>query len=135
ILALLDVPPLALLTQRMDPDWLSVARVRDYWFFVALWPPAIWLPIATAFALAGIGLSVAEAEERRFLIALLVVALGGLVISVIGGDVLHDVFIIDVQPWRAVWLLAEVAQLIAGLTLLRLWRGGASPLALGGLVV
>jgi hypothetical protein len=63
---------------------------------------------------------VAHPRQRRFLIVLLAVAVGGLAVTLIGGDLLHNVLLVDAQQYRAIWPLAVVANLFVGPLLLRI---------------
>jgi hypothetical protein len=125
-LAFAGFQPFARILLRFDPTWLAVVRVRDYFCLVAEWRIHEWLPICNMLALAALGLRVAEPEERRFLSAAFVVALASLALSLIGGDVFHDVLIVDIQQWRATWLLSVVAHLFVGPILCRI-KGRSGP--------
>jgi hypothetical protein len=60
--------------------------------------------------------------RRRILIAALVSGLGGLAAMHVGSDQLHNLFLMQIQPYRALWLLQLLAYLASGVLLVRLWR-------------
>jgi hypothetical protein len=119
-LAFLGIQPFAHLRVFLDPEWLSVVATRNSQNFVSAWGWFDGLRVLGTVSLASVAFRLAEGGERRLLFAALIVALGGIAVSFIGGDVLHDVFIAEIQPWRALWLLTLIANLFALASLLRL---------------
>ena len=132
-LAFWGVQPFARLLETFDPAWFDVVRVRDFFCLLTKWTLFDWLKACNIFILAGVALSVAEPHQRRFLVATLAVAVGGLVVTLLGDDLLHNVLIVDAQQYRATWLLAVVANLSVGALLLR--RGITSSLTGATLVL
>ena len=126
VFAISGVQPFSRLLLNFDPAWLAIVRLRDYFCFITQWGIGIWLPVCNTFAIAALGLSLAKPNERRFLFAVLVVSIGGFAVSLVGGDFLHNVLIVDTQTWRAAWLLAVVAHLFVGPALLRIKKHGQS---------
>jgi len=119
-LASTGVQPFARLFESFDPAWFAVVRVRDFFCLLTQWTVFEWLRTCNIFVLAALGLTVAEPRERRFLTAVFAVAFGGLVVTLIGGDLFRNVLIVDAQQYRATWLLALVANVFVGPLLLRI---------------
>jgi hypothetical protein len=119
-LGFLGFQPFANLRAFYDPQWYAIVKLRNSQNLMTGWIAVDYIRTIGAFALAGIALPLAEPRERRFLGAALAIAIGGILCTAIGGDVLHDIFIVEVQPWRAVWLLSVLANLFAAPTLVRL---------------
>jgi hypothetical protein len=125
-LALAGIQPFAMLFLQFDPTWFAIVHRRDFFCFLDEWGIGQWLRITITFALAALGFSFAEPAERRFLGTVFGVAIGGFAVALIGGDILRDVLIVDIQPWRSAWLLAVVAHLMMGSVLLRIQKRGVS---------
>ena len=123
-LAFSGVQPFAQLLVSFDPAWFEVVRGRDTFYFLTLWGPGEWIPVCNILVLAVFGLIIAEPNERRFFGTVIAVGIGGLVFSLIGGDVFRNVLIVDIQTWRATWLLALVTHLFIGLIFFRIQRRG-----------
>ena len=119
-LAFLGVQPFARLFETFDPAWFAVVRVRDFFCLLTKWSAFDWLKAGTIFAVTAVGWSVAEPRGQRLFVVVLVVALGGLAGTLIGGDLLHNVLIVDAQQYRATWLLSIVANLFVRALLLRI---------------
>lgn len=119
-LASWGVQPFVRLSESFDPAWFAIVRVRDFFCLLTEWSVFDWLKACNIFVVAALGLSVAEPRERRFFVAVLAVAIGGLVGTLVGGDLLHNVLVVDAQQYRATWLLAVVANLFVGPLLLRI---------------
>lgn len=134
-LAFAGVQPFVRIFESFDPAWFAVVRVRDFFCLLTQWTPFDWLKTCNMFALAALGLSLAEPRERRFIAAVTAVAVGGLAVALLGGDLFHNVLIIDAQQYRATWLLAVVANLFAGPLLLRLRGNGRSSVTTAALTL
>src|SRR5262249_38899553 len=64
------------------------------------------------------------------------VGLSGLAASVIFGDWLSSLLIVQAQPWRAVWLMSAAGAMSMGVCVLNLWpRGSGSRIVLALLVL
>jgi hypothetical protein len=122
--AALGVDPAARLFERMDGDWLTVVLDRNTYVFPSRWAPEDWYALAAAAALTGAGAIASGNPRRRLFLAVLATAAAGLGASLVAGDWLRSTLAIQLQPWRATWLL-EVASIAGGvLALLRLRRRG-----------
>jgi hypothetical protein len=69
--------------------------------------------VSAAVATAAFMLTLTAGRDRAILGTTLVVGLGGLATTFVGGDLLHNVLVVDAQTWRAIWLLAVVANAFA----------------------
>jgi hypothetical protein len=120
VLAWWGVQPFARLSETFDPAWFAVVRVRDSFSLVANWSDFDRIRATNMLVLAALGLTIAEPRERHFLVVALAVALGGVAVNWLGGDILRNVLIVDIQQYRATWLLALTANLFVGPLLLRM---------------
>ena len=84
--AFADIEPFARVRESFDPEWFAIVRVRDFFCLLAQWTYFDWLKTANVFILAALGLSVAHPRQRRFLIVLLAVAVGGLAVTLIASS-------------------------------------------------
>jgi hypothetical protein len=125
-LALAGVQPFVRLFDRFDPAWLRIVEVRDYFCFLGRWTLGYWLPVCTTCCLVVLGMATASATRRQLLMISLLVAVAGFVLSYIGGDLFHDVLILDLQTWRAGWLVTVIAHIVIGPMVLSIPRRGAS---------
>lgn len=92
------------LFQRFDPVWRELIDQRAPLVFISLWSPETWARLtcqAASVLLAGM---MVENGSRRLLLTACVVTLAGITISLI-----PSVLIVQLQPWRAQWLLAVMA--------------------------
>ena len=110
-LGLLGIQPFARLFATFDPEWFAVVKVRDYFCLATQWGIGEWLSWCEPVALSALLLVVADRGERRLLAAMLVVAFGGLGMTLVG-DYSRNVLFVDIQQYRAVWLLAVVTYLL-----------------------
>ena len=132
--AWLGVPLLGRLFVPMDPDWLAVVRMRNANLFPTLWPAEAFAQIGCQAAaaivagdLAGPPGLRAGAGGRVFLWGGAAVGLAGLFLSLGFGDVLPSVLLLQLQTWRALWLLSVLGNAGLVMAAVGLWRrGGAS---------
>ena len=133
--AALGAPVFGRLFVAMDPAWLAIVRARNANLFPSLWPIDTYGTIACQVAavviaghIAGARSAPAAGGEARRAVFWWggAVGLGGLVLSWLAGDIGASVLVLQLQTWRALWLLAMLAN--AGLVLawIGLWRGGAA---------
>jgi hypothetical protein len=111
------VLPFANLFKTMDPAWFAVVKVHTIQCLITHWSPSNFAGALAALAWAVAALFMAGEQHRRFLTAILVVGVGGVVCALLGGDILHNVFVIEIQPWRSLWLLQLVSRIYIPLVL------------------
>jgi len=119
--AVLDFGPFGRLLHTMDADWRSVVEQRNSYLFPTLWRAADWSWFAMALALNLAGATLLTGWRQRLMVSVLLAGLGGLLATLVGGDLLGNLFLIQVQPFRALWLLHVFAYLGAGIVFRELW--------------
>jgi hypothetical protein len=127
-LAVYGIQPFSQLLVSFDPAWFAVLRVRQFYCLLTLWHINEWIPVCNMLVLSAFGLILAKPDERRFLGTVFAVAVGGLTLSLVGGDFFQNVLIVDIQTWRATWLLAVVAHLFVAPLFFRIQKRGGFPL-------
>jgi hypothetical protein len=119
-----DVPPFGNLRTTFDAVWFDIVRVRDAQCFVIAWSSDAHCRVLGTIILAILVVAFAEPGERRFLVSALVVGIGGLISTLVGADLAHNVFVTEIQPWRSMWLLTVIAHLYVVSTYMRLLHEG-----------
>lgn len=104
-LAWAGVRPFDGLLRQYDPAWLEIVRLRNAIVFLGEWP----LVGFNRAILSGVILWLAarltdDAASRKLLAGCIVIGAGGLAVSYLGADVLHNRLITQLQPWRTLWL-------------------------------
>ena len=123
VLAEWDLEPFRRLLLSFDDPWFELLRRRIPYALISEWD---WGAIATLLmpcCVVILALGIGEPAERRLAGALLGVATLSLLISYGGGEVARNVLILNLQPWRALWLLSLLGNAWAIPILLRLPRG------------
>lgn len=111
-------PPL-----RFDDFWFYVSPAQLDYLLVGRWDIYAWgvAVVPLIVLLAGSAL-IDSQPARRLAQAGLGIGVVGLVVSSIGGDLLHLVLIVQGQPWRCLWLSDVIAVLLLPLIAQRLWQ-------------
>lgn len=122
----LGVAPFDGLLRQMDADWY--ARVVDAAYVVAwsAWRGAEWCGrTALAFNVVLAGALLAEGRLRRLLCAIALTGALGLAATWLGTGVYHNVLLMQLQPWRALWLVQLAALCVLPWMVANYWpRGG-----------
>jgi len=111
VLGWMDIQPFTNLYRTLDADWFAVVKVRSLQCLLTQWPSDSYLQVVNGLVWAVIGLVTLDARERRFLAAVFAAGAGGLVCTLIGADMGHNVLAAELQPWRAMWLLLVVSRI------------------------
>jgi hypothetical protein len=136
-LAVAGIAPFSRLTMTYDPEWFEVVKERLAFALILQWTLFDYSLLLATAAMMVLVWMYADRWERRFLRATVVVTAGGLLCTLVGADLLRNVFIVNIQPWRVLWLLAIVANIFVLPVLLRT-KADRSPdgrLILAGLIL
>lgn len=99
------VEPFPRLFQRMEPAWREMVEWRNNYLFISQYRLLDWSYLLHTSIVVLLSAIVSEGKCRRLLLASLYAAWGGLLINAIGVDWLSNVFILQIQIWRTLWLL------------------------------
>jgi hypothetical protein len=136
VAALLGLPLFSRLLERFDWNWLIVLRLRASFLFPLLWREPAWTTLAVHAATLGFAATAATAPIGRLFWSVIVASLGGLLLTVVFGDIYPLVLIVQAQPWRAIWLLTLFGTIGVCFCAQRLWaEGGASRASLALFVI
>ena len=100
--------PFDQLLVRVDDEWRRILEDRSPYLYLLLWEDPDWAgqsgPAATA-VLASLLIAVRmEGPVRRVFLAGGLVAVAGALSTLAGGDWLQSALIVQLQPWRALWI-------------------------------
>ncbi|KWC13732.1 hypothetical protein [Burkholderia ubonensis] len=104
--AVIELPPFKTLhLHPFDPEWRAVARYNASFLFPTLWTLNAWSKACWAIALPA-ALSATQAEDNRTLWSnLTLLGVAGVALTTIADLSGQDAAWIQLQPWRALWLL------------------------------
>lgn len=131
LLAVLQAPLFGRLFQMMGPEWFDLVYQRTSLFmFPSRWRFADYGAMAFHMTvLAWAAWSGRRERLGRVFAAAGLVGLSGWLLALIGGDWLHSVLILQVQPWRLLWLSYVVGWGAAAYLAVRHWNA-SRPLVL-----
>ncbi len=104
--AVFDAPFAGRLFQRLDGDWRALLEARTSYLFLTRAGEAFWADLglrATILLIAGLS---CEGAPRRMFLALLLACAGCIGVSLILGDILSSLLVVQAQPWRVLWIAA-----------------------------
>ena len=124
--ALAGIDPFARIFLTYDPGWWDIVQDRARDVFITNWTVHDLIRLLGTLAFLGMGWALATPEQRRLLGAAMLVTAAGLLATLLGGDLLRNVLVVNLQPWRALWLLTLLGNAFAAWALLQAPRGGAT---------
>jgi hypothetical protein len=121
---LLHFGPAKILFQSYDPQWLAINRERNRFLFVSLWPAAAWSHAVVSGVTLFIAAASTQGHLRRVLLATLVVAAAGVSASYFLGELPSNILLLQLQPWRTLWLVKLLALMMSPFCASVLWSAG-----------
>jgi hypothetical protein len=121
--AALGVPLFDRLLTGLDPEFSAILRLRCAELFPSFWPATAWTPLLVQGASILVAGSRLAPAARRVLAAALLAGGLGAAVSALFGDSWPSLLIVQLQPWRFLWLTAVVGAAAFGLCAAAFWRG------------
>lgn len=110
-------------TLRFDDEWLTLVNARSPSMFLHNWTYADWARLAVPTATLWLSAIMASTtQQQRMAKTALLTAVFGLLVTLIGADLLQIVLITQGQAWRWLWLSTLLALLLLLPLLHSLWR-------------
>ncbi len=132
---LAGMEPFVQLFRQFDPDWLATLVDRNPHIFLKQWTSHDWSLVACDLAIAAAAFTLADGLARRALGAVLVLAASTLALSFVGADLLHNVLLTNLQPWRGLWLVHWMSAAVLPFLAWRMWREGPIGQLVAGLAI
>lgn len=126
LLAVLGVDPFARVLVTFDPEWFEVVTQRNNYVFLDTWDRDAFGRIAFLFAILIAAYCRLDNTSRHLAGAMLGLGVVTLLAAWLGGPVVHNVLITQLQLWRGLWLVQMTALLLLGGLTPALWSGSAS---------
>lgn len=109
--AFLHISPFSGLIETMDEEWYRFSHTISAHAYPDNWEPEQLNSVLFDACIIGSAFLAASGTLRRFFFSALLTGVTGIFISSVGTYALRNVFIIQVQPWRALWLMHLFAYL------------------------
>lgn len=116
-----QIRPFTGLFETMDEEWYQFSHTISAHVFPDTWEPEHLNAILFDACVIGSAFLVASGVLRAFFFSSLITGFAGTVLSSIGTYLFRNVFIIQLQPWRALWLMHLFAYLAGAFLLFELW--------------
>lgn len=118
------LPVLSRLFVVPDPAWAEALAANPY-LFPSRWAVQDWCAVALGAATILVGRQALRERARAIAGLVVLVGIRGLLATLVLGDALGSLLVLQVQPWRALWLMALFAALLLPAALVTGWRAGA----------
>lgn len=120
IAAFAHIGPFGRLLLRFDDAWFQIVKARCDFGVVLAWHFGDWLRVVMDLAMLGVAWTLGAAQERRVIRAVAAAAAAGLALTLLGCDLGRDILLMNLQPWRVLWLLSLLANAFTAVVILRL---------------
>jgi hypothetical protein len=117
----LHVGPTKALFSVYDPAWLEVMHRRNGFLFLKDWPQTAWYGAALPATTLIMAALLVQGRARVVIAAALIGAAACLAGSFIFGDLLGSQLMIELQLWRALWIVQVLAVLLTPVVAVGLW--------------
>lgn len=122
ILAFVGVGPFDRMFRVMDDKWYQLAVQRLDVTSPLGRQPEDWNPILFSLSLLLAAAFVASGRLRTIFVLVLIVGLGGIALTVISTLFFHNLLLIQLQPWRALWITILFSYIAAAWLISEFWR-------------
>jgi hypothetical protein len=116
-----EVEPFIGLAQIMNGEWFEIVREANIYVFPSSWRLMDWNRFAFDAMVVAFSSIIFQNRKRFMIIAIGLTGIAGVVVSLIGADLLNNVFIIQLQTWRTAWLLHVLSHFSIAQIAGRLW--------------
>jgi hypothetical protein len=105
LMVLLKVPPFDGMFRCMDGDWADIVQNYTGFLFLGNWTTKDYLPIVTSFVSIATYCLIAKGKRQRIALSVAIATVISLVLSIVFGDLVKNILILQIQIWRTSWLL------------------------------
>lgn len=124
-LAFFNVAPFNHLLATMDSQWFELVFAKAPFVFWDGWKHEDWLSrVLLSFSLLATASIAAQGAHRRAFLAALVVGCVSLLLTWVGTSLFHNVLLIQIQPWRSLWLVQLFSYIAAAWLVAQFWSHG-----------
>lgn len=113
VLAIADIPPANGLLLTMSDTWYAIVDGRSVHLFLHNWDSGNWSRVALTLALLLSTWRLADDPLRAVSRAASLAIMFGLGLAWLGGEIWHNVLLIQLQTWRVLWLGMVLAAICA----------------------
>jgi hypothetical protein len=118
---LAGIAPFSQLFQSFDPEWFGALQTNNAHLFITRWSYYGLSMMAFDLMVLVIAIDLVKGEIKTAFRAALATAIAVASVTLVGADLLHNVFITNVQVWRALWLVHWMALAALPIVVLHLW--------------
>ncbi|MBV1707715.1 MAG: hypothetical protein KGQ37_10960 [Hyphomicrobiales bacterium] len=111
----LHMPLMQRVLVTMDVHWWAIEQKCSPQIFPLLWRPYAYAQVLTQTATLIVAIWSLERRLRSLFLHVLIVALSGLGIAALCGDLIRNELVVQAQLWRALWIAAALAPAALGL--------------------
>ncbi len=112
---------------RFDSTWYEMLHTRLPYLYPSNWIAQDWGHTCVPLTVLAVGaLTLRAGLVRSLCLAALLTGLAGLILALIGSDLLRIEIVTQVQPWRWTWLANALAVLLSPAIVINCWNEGAA---------
>jgi hypothetical protein len=109
LLGFFKIEPFTGLFSIIQPEWHQIIKIRSSFMLLTEWPLLSWTELFFTISVTAAACLFSNAFLRRLFLASIIGACCGMLINMIGGELLKIELIMKIQIWRALWLLQFIS--------------------------
>ncbi|MBN1365896.1 MAG: hypothetical protein JW976_13895 [Syntrophaceae bacterium] len=111
LLGFFKIEPLAGLFRIIPPEWHQIIKVRSSFMLFSQWPLSSLAELFYTTSITAAACLFSKGSMRRLFLASIMGAYCGILVNIIGGEILKIELIMQIQAWRALWFLQFISAL------------------------
>lgn len=109
LLGLFKIEPFAGIFRIFTPEWLQVLRARSSLIFLMQWSLIDWAELFFSISITAAAFMIAKGVIRRLFLSAIVGACCGMLVNLIGGEMLKIELALQIEAWRSLWFLQFIS--------------------------
>ena len=118
-LGIFKTEPFAGIFRVIPPEWHQIISVRSSFMFLTQWPLNSWAEVFFSISITAAACMFSKGVMRRLFFCVIIGACCGMLVNIIGGELLRLELIMQIQAWRALWFLQFISTLGAAVLIIK----------------
>ncbi|PKN38435.1 MAG: hypothetical protein CVU62_06205 [Deltaproteobacteria bacterium HGW-Deltaproteobacteria-2] len=129
-LGIFKTEPFAGIFRVIPPEWHQIISVRSSFMFLTQWPLNSWAELFFSISITAAACLFSKGVMRRLFFCAIIGACCGMLVNIIGGELLRLELIMQIQAWRSLWFLQFISALGATVLIINFLKLGENRLLL-----
>jgi len=121
-LGIFKIEPFAGVFRVISPEWHQIIKERFHYLFSVQWPLKDWAELFFSISITAAACLFSKGVMRRLFWGSIIGVCCGMLVNIIGGELLKNEFIMQIQAWRCLWFLQFISALSAAVLIINILK-------------